>query len=808
MSNPNPVEYLLAKVDNVKKTGERQWQARCPAHDDAHASLCVGQGDDGRALVKCQAGCSTADVLAAIGLEMSDLFPLTTTAPRRPPAMPRNPKLPQAPPDTFKASRKDKAQIVKTYAYPDAGGILLYEVARFDPKGFCQRRPDGEGHWVWGLSVGEYFQKNNGDWYKVNDNTPANAPRRNFPETLRVLYRLPELLAAMKANPDVWVFVVEGEKDVDNLWTLGLVATCNPGGAEKWKHLSDDSTLHGHRVAIIPDKDKPNPKRNGKIEGMEHAQDVARRLHGKAALVKLVHLPDMPPKDEDTPRKDVSDWIEWLTGADRAAALVKMAEDAQDWTPPATAETEPVETVSESSGAEAGLCSDIGNAARFAAAAKGRFLYCGQSGKWLHYDGRRWADDDALRVVRLAKTVVLDIFKEVRDAAAADEDTKAQRLAKWALASQKRDRLAAMIDLARCELSVSATELDASPWLLNVLNGTIDLRTGEMTPHRPEDRITKLAPVKFDPCADCPIWTAFLKRIMDGNAALISYLQRLAGVCLTADVSEQELYLFYGVGANGKSVFLDTLAGLLGDYAGEAAPDLLIERRNPEHPTEIADLCGRRFVVSCELPEGGRLRVDLLKRLTGNARLKGRYMRRDFFEFDRTHKLVVATNNKPVVRESTHAIWRRLLLIPFAVVIPKSEQDKTLLAKLQEERPGILNWAIAGCLAWQRDGMQTPKEVLLATQAYQDEQDPLADFLEERCIVAVNAFTPRAELYGAYKAWAEKQREYPLDRNGFYQRVRAKPGIHEPPARRVGGMPTRGFAGIGLLSPLLEGSHA
>ncbi len=680
-------------------------------------------------------------------------------------------------------------------------------MVRFDPKDFRQRRSDGEGHSVWGLSAGEYFQKNNGDWYKVNNNTPANAPRRTFPETPRILYRLPDLLAALKANPDVWVFVVEGEKDADNLWAVGIPATCNPGGAEKWKHLADDSALHGRRVAIIPDKDKPNPKRNGKIEGMEHAQDVAHRLHGKATVVKIIGLPD--GEIEGHPIKDASDWLDSrdsLLPEDLAAALMKMAEDAPDWTPPAMAETEPAGTVSESNSAEAGLCSDIGNAARFKTAANGRFLYCGQSGKWLHYDGRRWADDNALRVVRLAKTVALDIYKEARAAAAADEDTKAQRLTKWALTSQKRERLAAMVDLARCELSVSATELDAGPMLLNVLNGTIDLQTGQIAPHRPEDRITKLAPVEFDTGAACPIWTAFLKRIMDGKESLTGYLQRLAGVCLTADVREQELYLFYGVGANGKSVELDTMTGLLGDYAGEAAPDLLIERRNPEHPTEIADLCGRRLVVSCELPEGGRLRVSLLKRLTGNARLKGRYMRQDFFEFDRTHKLIVATNNKPVVRESTHAIWRRLRLIPFAVVIPPEEQDKTLLAKLKKEWSGILNWAIAGCLVWQRDGMQTPEEVLLATQAYQDEQDPIADFLDERCVFDKGAYVSRAELYASYQDWTAKAHErYPLDRNALYERVRKRTGVSVGDGqKRIGGRPTKVFTGIGLQGPLLK----
>jgi len=240
----------------------------------------------------------------------------------------------------------------------------------------------------------------------------------------------------------------------------------------------------------------------------------------------------------------------------------------------------------------------------------------------------------------------------------------------------------------------------------------------------------------------------------------------------------------------------------MGDYATEAAPDLLIEHKMARHPTEIADLCGRRLVVAAETEEGGRLRVQLIKRFTGNARLKGRYMKQDFFEFPRTHKLIVATNNKPVIRESTLAIKRRLRLVPFSVVIPEQEQDKLLLEKLKAEWPGILNWAIQGCLNWQTDGLQTPEEVELATQAYQDEQDPLMEFLQEQCILTATAFVPRTELYKAYQLWADHTHErYPLERGGLYERVRNKAGVSDG-QQRIGGRPTKGFVGIGLLTPL------
>ena len=246
----DPVHNILSFLTNVKATGEHQWQARCPAHDDQHASLCVGRGDDGRALIHCQAGCSTFEIRRVLGVPWSTFFP------------PDAPTVPKA------------GRIVATYDYRDAAGDLLFQVVRFDPKDFRQRRPDGNGGWIWELG-----------------------------DTPRVLYRLPELL---QADPRQWVWIVEGEKDVDNLAALGLVATCNPGGAGKWGKLADDSALHGRRVAAIPDKDDP---------GRRHEQDVAARLTGKAAEVRTVTLPG--------PSKDVSDWI---AAGGTAAQLLALLE--------------------------------------------------------------------------------------------------------------------------------------------------------------------------------------------------------------------------------------------------------------------------------------------------------------------------------------------------------------------------------------------------------------------------------------------------------------------------------------------------
>ena len=441
------------------------------------------------------------------------------------------------------------------------------------------------------------------------------------------------------------------------------------------------------------------------------------------------------------------------------------------------------------------LGTDLGNAARLVGQHRADLLYCGPWGKWLVWDGVRWNVDADLKVMRYAKAVALSIYDEAKQA----DGQRQQDLSKWALTSQRRERLNAMVDLARCELAVSPAGLDTDGWLLNVLNGTVDLRAGKLREHRREDLITKLAPVRFDPLATCPLWHSFLQRIMDGNAEMISYLQRIAGMCLTGDVREHCLFIFWGPGRNGKNTFLDTITGLGGDYAGEAPPDLLIMRRSEEHPTEVADLCGKRLVVAAETEQGGRLRVQLIKRLTGNARLKARFMRQDYFEFPRTHKLILLTNNKPIVRENTVAIWDRLRLVPFRVYIPEPERDPLLGEKLITEWPGVLNWGIQGCLDWQRNGLQTPDAVESATQEYRDEQDPLKEFLDTQCLLMRDAWTSRAEAFKAYQDWAEGAGErFRLGRTEFYDRLRQHSVIAEA-QRRVSGKVTRGFEGIGLL---------
>jgi putative DNA primase/helicase len=305
------------------------------------------------------------------------------------------------------------------------------------------------------------------------------------------------------------------------------------------------------------------------------------------------------------------------------------------------------------------------------------------------------------------------------------------------------------------------------------MNGTIDLRTGQLRPHDPLDAITKLAPVEFDPAAECPAFLAFLARVLP-DVEVRRFLRYMTGYGLTGVTIEQCLAFLYGGGANGKSTFLDVIQDMLGDYAQTAAPDLLTSRGGDRHPTELADLFGARWVSSIEVDEGKRLAETLVKQMTGGDKMKARFMRTDFFQWAPTHKLFLAANHKPEIRGTDYAIWRRIRLIPFIVTIPETERDGSLGEKLRAELPGILNWAIAGCLDWQRYGLGVPQVIRDATEEYRAEQDVLARFIEDKCVVDPQAWVLSSTLYAVYLAWCKSSGEEQMSHAGFGKRLNEK----------------------------------
>jgi P4 family phage/plasmid primase-like protien len=435
-------------------------------------------------------------------------------------------------------------------------------------------------------------------------------------------------------------------------------------------------------------------------------------------------------------------------------------------------------------------CTDLANAERLAKRHGNDLRHCHPWKKWLIWDGSRWSTDEVGAITAKAKDTVLAIlkdFKELEELDLADlspEEAEkalesvlesADDLVEHAKNSQDARAINRMIALARSEpgIPVLPASLDCDSLALNVANGTIDLRTGILRAHRREDLLTKLAPVRYDPDAECETWERFLEHIFQANSELILFVRRLLGYCLTGDIREHVLPIFWGVGANGKSTLLNTFFELLGqDYAMKAPSDLLMEKRSETHPTERASLFGKRFVAAVESGEGARLAETLVKELTGGDPVTARRMREDFWTFNPTHKLVLCTNHKPNVQGTDHAIWRRIRLVPFEVVIPDAQQDKTLPGKLRAELPGILAWCLRGCLEWQQEGLGNPDVVRCATATYRDSQDIIAAFFAECCVTGSSDYRCRAgELYARYKEWSETSGERVMPQRRFGQQL-------------------------------------
>lgn len=439
---------------------------------------------------------------------------------------------------------------------------------------------------------------------------------------------------------------------------------------------------------------------------------------------------------------------------------------------------------------------DLGNARRLIALFGRELRYVPAWRSWLLWTGTHWQRDDTGEVMRRAKQMVMAIYSE----AGYETDERRRRdLSRHALKSESERSLRAAVELAKTEpgIAVPLDDLDRDWFALNVANGTLDLRTGAMRPHDPADLITRLIPTPYDPSAAAPTWLAFLERILAGRRVLIGYVQKAVGYSLTADTREQVIFLFVGIGANGKSTLVLTLADLLKAYAAQLSVETILARRHDTTAmNDLLNVAGARFVSVVEPDLGRRLAEGLVKALTGGEAITVKKLYADVFKVRPGFKLFLSTNHRPIIRGTDLAIWRRIRLVPFDVVIPEPEQDQTLVEKLRTEAPGILTWAVEGCRIWQREGLGVPDEVRAATAKYRADMDALGDFLRERCVMEAGASVAAGDLYGAYRAWAQAAGEEAMSAKTLGLELTER-GLRSWRTKR-----TRGWAGLRLLTDL------
>ncbi len=765
------LERLRERGHEVEKQGD-WWKTRCPAHDDHEPSLGVKEeSGTGKAVVKCFSGCRDTAVLEALGLKVKDLFP-----------------------ERFKEAVVSVRVGFTLEELAEAKHIPLEFLRELGLETTWARKPKGEKKrtvFKTLVTPEEWAALDfKSQWrevlipYHLPDGSRATRHRRRYALTGKnkfawsgckadgeiVPYGLNRLQAARQAG---YIILVEGESDCWTLWHQDFPAMGVPGASTARK-LKQEYLQDLDRVYLIREPD---------AGGEEFAEGVRKRLAGwKSWKGQLLVIDLEGAKDaSELHCKEPHAFRETFEKAIAGAEAVDLQEGAKD-----TDRSKPArDAVSQRYGTamlSVGIrpLTDLGNSERLVAAHGKDLRYCYVFDSWLVWDGKRWVEEYA-PVVQRAKATVRAIDAEAalisklgRDFD--DTDRKAMRgmVESHAHRSESASRINSMINLAKAEkaVPVTPTELDANHWLLNVSNGTVDLKTGKLRPHSRQDLITRVTDVEYDENSTCPLWESFLSDIMADKAEMVAYLQRVVGYCLTGEILEQCLFFLWGTGSNGKSTFTEVIMALLGALSQKAPAELILRNMRGNEggaSPEVARLHGCRLAVSSEIDIGRYLDEAKVKNLTGGDTITARRLYQDLFDFQPTHKLAIFGNHKPVIRGADEGIWRRIRLIPFTVRFSEEggKFDKDLKEKLLAELPGILNWAIAGCLIWQQQGLGLPGCVKTATESYRTEMDVFGTFASECCFTSPNAQIAAKELYRAYCRWAEESGEREISQKAF-----------------------------------------
>ena len=739
------IDLVLSLLRDPKRSGDsgRQWTCICPAHDDTVQSLRVHVTEDDKILMNCRKGCSLKDVLRAINLEDSDLFP-------------------------------DENQKVKVTV-----GLLAWHKC-LDPnylKKECGLSDDKDGVCI--------------PYYSVDAKRLATKKRTSLKAKLGSywpcgvasiaygLWKLREFRLGGK------LIFVEGESDSWTLWANGYPAIGIPGSSSH-KAITEEVIQNIQEIFVWQETDDG---------GADFVNNVANRLKelkwdgvGKVICGGPVKDPNALWQRDQEAFKVAFDAI--LTEAkplpEPKKADKKKREKLKIYIPgQATISAEENAKIPPPTAGFYGL-TDWGNAQRLVFRHGKDIRYSHTWGKWMVWTGKRWREDDNEEIVRLSTDTITSIYVE---ATKAENAELKNAITKHAQDSESDSSIRSMVRLARSEVGVPINheEFDKDHWLFNCVNGTINLKTGELQPHKRDDYLTKISDSEYDADAKCPTWDWFLDYIMAHDKEMIRFLQLAIGYSLTAIVEENCFFFMYGSGANGKTTTINILELLLGNYWKKTSAETVLYKYIASTiPNDIARLVGVRMVSTAELPEGRQLDEAKIKDLTGRDTVTARFMRAEWFDFRPVFKLWMYGNHRPTIKNDDEGMWRRVRLIPFNVKIPEGERDGKLPDKLKAELPGILAWAVRGCLEWQRLGaLPIPSGVQTATDKYRVDMDLIGKFLEDRCDTEPSCgrdentncgkrFIRVSDLYRNFESWCKSNGEYNFSQRVFSNRLRQK----------------------------------
>lgn len=733
MSSSSPVYNILSRLTNVSQVGPGQWSARCPAHEDGRNSLSITTGSDGKAVLFCHAHCDTVAVLRAVNGTWSDIFPSRVA----------DPPMQSSSSSSSSGGKGPRGKIVATYDYHDAAGKLLFQVVRFDPKDFRQRSPTPGGGWTWSTKGIDL-----------------------------VLYRLPQILAA---TPAATIFLVEGEKDADNLIRRGLIATTIPGGAAKWKPQYAD-LLHGRHVVIIPDIDDP-AKHPGKtpeqFPGWQNVVAAGNALLGVAASVRVLELPNdfTPPL---APKWDVTDWLD--RGGTKAQFDAAVAA-AKPWArqEPASVAVKPGEANEHDDDphrlARAFLAAEYTQGDDLLLRFWKETFYRRRGGAY----GEVSPKEVRAELARFIKREVDRLNAiAVKNHTAKDDEPPP-------FATKVTTQLVGNVFQALQGECLISGDFTMPTWLdsrsdkplefISLQNGILNIeeftsgRETDLIPHTPAWFSTCCLPFAFDVTAECPRWLAFLDRNLEGDQNRIDLLQEWFGYNLTPDTSFQKFLVMEGEGANGKSVVIAALTAMLGEDNVSNVP---LELFGEKH--QLTGTLGKLANISGDVGDLDKAAEGFLKSFTSGDRMQFDRKFKSAIYATPTARMTMAMNNRPRFSDRSDGLWRRMILLPMRVKIDKSERvlgmDKSDWWERSGELSGMFCWALVGLHRLRQQNGFTESDICdAAIEEYKSESNPARAFLTDALEADPNGDVVTSDVYDAYKKWCDASGHRPMARN-------------------------------------------